>query len=247
MLRSVFLGTVALLAGTALAADAPKDEVQNAAKKLADASGYSWKQTTENAGGGGGGGGGGRFRPGPTEGQTEKDGFTLLKLTRGDNTVEVVLKGGKGAIKTEDGWKSLEEAAQDDGGGQPNPGRFMAMMMRNFKAPATQAEELAGKVKELSKSEDAYSGDLTEEGAKSMLMFGRRGGGNGNGPEISNAKGSAKFWTKDGVLSKYEYHVQGTVSFNGNDRDIDRTTTVEIKEIGSTKVDVPEDAKKKLE
>ena len=40
--------------------------------------------------------------------------------------------------------------------------------------------------------------------------------------------------------------MQGKVSFNGNDRDVDRTTTVEIKDIGSTKVQVPDDAKKKL-
>jgi hypothetical protein len=55
-----------------------------------------------------------------------------------------------------------------------------------------------------------------------------------------------KFWVKDGVLSKYEIKVKGTVSFNGNDRDIDRTTTVEIKDIGATKIQVPEGAQKKL-
>ena len=55
-----------------------------------------------------------------------------------------------------------------------------------------------------------------------------------------------KFWIKDGELSKYEFKVQGKVSFNGNERDVDRTTTVEIKDVGTTKVEVPEDAKKKL-
>ena len=40
--------------------------------------------------------------------------------------------------------------------------------------------------------------------------------------------------------------MQGKVSFNGNDRDVDRTTTVEIKDVGTTKVEVPEGAKKKL-
>ena len=55
-----------------------------------------------------------------------------------------------------------------------------------------------------------------------------------------------KFWIKDGVLSKYEYKVQGKVSFNGNDRDVDRTTTTEIKDIGTTKVEVSDEAKKKL-
>jgi hypothetical protein len=40
--------------------------------------------------------------------------------------------------------------------------------------------------------------------------------------------------------------VQGKVSFGGNDRKVDRTTTIEIKDIGSTKVQVPEEAKGKL-
>ncbi len=67
-----------------------------------------------------------------------------------------------------------------------------------------------------------------------------------NGPDISGAKGSVKFWVKDGVLSKYEVKVQGKVSFNGNDRDIDRTTKIEIKDVGTTQIEVPDDAKQKL-
>ena len=55
-----------------------------------------------------------------------------------------------------------------------------------------------------------------------------------------------KFWVKDGVLSKYEVKVQGKVSFNGNDRDVDRTTTVQIKDVGTTKIQVSDAAKKKL-
>ena len=45
---------------------------------------------------------------------------------------------------------------------------------------------------------------------------------------------------------KYQFHVQGTVSFNGNDRDIDRTTTVEIKDVNTTKIEVSDDVKKIL-
>jgi len=40
--------------------------------------------------------------------------------------------------------------------------------------------------------------------------------------------------------------LQGSVSFNGNDFDVDRTTTVEIKDVGSTKVTVPDAAAKKM-
>jgi hypothetical protein len=36
------------------------------------------------------------------------------------------------------------------------------------------------------------------------------------------------------------------MEINGNDVDMDRTTTVEIKDVGTTKVEVPEGAKKKF-
>lgn len=227
------VGTLALLASSLMAAD-PKEDVLNAAKKLAEKDNYSWKQTTENAGGGGFGGG-------TSEGKTQKGGYTWVSMTMRDNTVQAVKKGDKGAIKTQEGWQSLADAT----GGDRGPAMFIARRMQNFKAPAAQAEELAGKVKDLKLEGDTCGGDLTEEGAKSQLMFGGRGGG--NGPEISGAKGSVKFWTKDGLLSKYEVKVKGTVSFNGNDRDVDRTTTVEIKDIGSTKIEVPEEAQKKMQ
>jgi hypothetical protein len=234
MTRHIMFGTMALLAGSLLAANAgPKDEVTAAAKKLADKDNYAWKQTTENAGGGG-------FGAGTSEGKTEKDGYIWLTMTMRDNTVEAVKKGDKGAIKTQDGWKSLTEATSGD----PGPGTFVARRVQNLKAPAAQAEDLANAVKELKKDGDVYSGDFTEDGAKSQLMFGGRGGA--NAPEISGAKGSVKFWVKDGMLSKYEIKVQGKVTYNGNDREIDRTTTVEIKDIGTTKIEVPAEAKAKL-
>ena len=191
------------------------------------------KQTIENAGGGGSGGG-------TSEGKIEKDGCLWLSLAMRDSKIEAVKQGNKGALKTADGWQSMSEAA----GGDSGPATYAARRLQSYKAPAAQAEELAGKVNELKQDGDVYSGELTEDGAKSLLTFGGRGGA--NAPEVSGAKGSAKFWVKAGVLAKYEIKVQGKVSFNGNDRDVDRTTTVDIKEVGSTKVEVPEEAKKKL-
>jgi len=233
MKKTILISAMALTAGSLLGADS--DDVKAAAKKLEGQSNYSWKTTVAVPEGGGGG----RFRPGPTEGKTEKDGYTWLSLTFGDNTTIAVIKGDKGAAKVEGEWRSVAEMADDQG-----PGAFMARMLRNYKAPAALAEDIAGQTKELKKDGDTYSADLTEEGAKALLTFGRRAGG--QGPQATNAKGSVKFWVKDGQLTKLEYKVSGTVSFNGNDRDIDRTTTTEIKDVGSTKIEVPEEAKKKM-
>lgn len=219
------------LAASLFAADA-KEEVTAAAKKLGEKANYSWKTTVVVPEGT-------QFRPGPTDGKTEKDGFTHVKVTFGENTTDIVLKGDKAAFTNRDGeWRTPADVE-----GEQGPGRFMAGMVRNLKTPAVQAAELAAGTKELKKDGDALTGDLTEEEAKNLMRFRRAGG---DGPTISNAKGAAKFWIKDGVLTKYEFKVSGKMDFNGNEIDLDRTTTIEVKDVGTTKVEVPEGAKKKL-
>ena len=123
-----------------------------------------------------------QFSPGPTHGKTQKDGLVCLEMSIQDNTVEAYAKAGKGAIKSEDGWQSLDEAAKDQGGGGGfNFRRFLVQRLKTFKTPAVEAEELAAKTKDLAQTDDVYTGDLTEEGAKSLLTHGRRGA-QGQGP-----------------------------------------------------------------
>lgn len=245
MIRHVLLGMVALLAGSAFVSAADNEELMSAVNKLKSSDNYSWKTVTDM-------GANSQFRPGPTEGKTDK-GVTKLTMSFGDNTMEAYIQGDKGAIKTEDGWQSLEEASQN---GQQGPGRFIGRMLRNFKTPGAQVAETADKVKDqMKKDGDAYVAELNEETAKELMRFGgRRGGqrgqggqgGQGGGPQISNAKGEVKVWLTDGMISKYKVHVTGTMNINGEDRDIDRTTTTEISDVGTTKVEIPDEAKKKL-
>lgn len=215
-----------VIAPALFAADlSPKDDVIAAAKKLAEKASYSWKSTVvvpESS----------QWKPGPTEGKTEKGGFTYVTMSMGDNVIEAVMKGDKGVITNQDGdWQTASELEGGEG-----RGRFMGRLVRNFKAPAAQVTELVAGIKELKKDGDIYSGELTEEGAKAQFRMGN----------TTNPKGSVKFWVKEGALSKYELKVTGKVEVNGNERDLDRATTTEIKEVGTTKVNVPEAAKKKL-
>src|ERR1700687_2583754 len=101
MKKYLLFGVLTWLAGPLLAADASsRDEVVNAAKKLASADSYSWETTVTNVSGNG-------FRFGPTEGKIEKAGTTWFSMTMNDNTTEVVMKGDKAAVKTTDnGWQS---------------------------------------------------------------------------------------------------------------------------------------------
>ncbi|HWC61503.1 MAG TPA: hypothetical protein VHC44_17555 [Verrucomicrobiae bacterium] len=236
MKKNILFGAVLLMAGSLLAADStPKDDVTAAAKKLADTS-YSWKQTLDL-------GPNSQFTPGPTEGKTEKDGYIWLSSSFQDNTSIGLSKGKKVAVKTDEGWKTAEELG--DGGGGFDPNTFMARRMQNLKTPADEIQDIVSKTGELKKDGDVISGDLTKEGAESMLTFGfgRRGG---NRPPPKDAKGSVKIWLKDGAISKYETKVSGKVDRQGEEMDIERTTTIDIKDVGNTKIEVPDDAKKKL-
>lgn len=232
MKKKILFSMTALLAGSLLAADSsPKDEITSTAKKLGEKANYTWKTTVvvpEDA----------QFRPGPTDGKTEKDGFTHLKLSFFDNPIEAVIKGEKGAVTTQDGWRSFAELDKEEG-----PGQFLGFMVRNTKLPVVEVTELASFARNLKMDGETYSGELTEQGAKEMLAFKMPGS---EGPTVSNAKGSVKFWVKDGALSKYEFKLKGSVDWNGNNFDNDRTTTVEIKDVGTTKVELPEAAKKKV-
>ena len=199
--------------------------------------------------GGGGPGGGGPGGGGPGGGPGA--GGPPPQAT----TNEVVVTGEKGAVKTATGWQSFAEASApppDDGNGGPpfNPNMMTVYSARNVKAPAVEAKELLGMVSTLTPANGVYSGDLTEAGAKARLtpapFPGFGGGGGGGAPDITGAKGTVKFWIKDGILVRYEYNLKGSMDRGGNPMDIDRTTGVDIKDVGTTKIVVPDDAKKKM-
>jgi hypothetical protein len=233
MKKRILSGLAALIASSFMAADSPpKEMVTAAAKKLGAQTNYTWTATVvvpDDA----------PFKPGPTQGKAEKEGFVVLSLSIFDNQIQAVLKGKKGAATTEDGsWKTTEELEQQEG-----PGRFMSIVLRVIKRPADEAAELASFAKDLTKDGDTYVSDLTEEGAKALQTFKMPGG---DSMSVNEAKGSAKFWIKEGVLTKYEFKLKGKMRFGDNEFPNDRTTTVEIKDVNNTKVEVPEAAKKKL-
>ena len=178
-----------------------------------------------------------------------------MKSTRGDRTSESLSKGDNAATKGEDGWALVEPRQGTDAGANDGQRRRggRGSYLRNYKTPSVRAEELLEKVGKLKKDGDAYTGELTEEGAKSLVSFrgGRTRGGNGGGdaterPQPTGVKVTAKFWVKDGVLTKYESVAAGRITIGDNERDLARTSTVEIKDVGSTKIDVPDEIKKKL-
>jgi len=261
-MNKILVSTFAAAAFAAFSHAAPVDDLKAAAKKLSDAPNYSWSTTTENAGGQGGFGGG------ATSGKAEKGGVSITTRETPNGGMQTLRKGDTIVMQNPQGgdWMTMDEMrAQFGGAGGPGGGAGGAPggpggqggragggggfgMFGGGAAPADDVEALLTEVKELKAVDGVLVGDLNATAVGQRLaMGGGRGFGGGQAPAApTNAMGSVKFWLKDGALAKYELHVKGTVEGRNGPRDTDRTTTTEIKDIGTTKIEVPEAAKKKL-
>ena len=244
MFRTLCCAAALLACSAALAQTDPKDDIKAAVQKVTTADNYTWSSSMD----------GGRFS-GTSDGKIQ-GGLVHVTSSFGDNTMEFYAKGDQAAIKTDDGWKSASEILADadnnggggGGGGGFDPNVMAARMATAYKAPADQSLALVDQLQNIQKTADGYTADLTEDGVKQMMTFGRRrrNNANGNGPQFSNLKGNVVLTIADGALTKSVVHVTGTMSFNGNDVDVDRTTTVTFSNVGSTSIDVPADAAAKL-
>ena len=233
------MAIIAVFAAVTVRAD-EKSEVQSAVKKLADSANYSWTTTVE----------GGRGR-GPSDGKTEKDGSTSFTINFQNDVFEVLMQGAKAAIKMGDHWMSKAEVqkAADDAGGF-SPELIVIFRIGAFKTPSAQAQQIAETFTNLQKTNDGYTADLADATAKELLMFRRPGAASqDNAPQmtVKDAKGTLKIWVKEETMTKMAIHLTGTRTFNDQDQAVDQTLTTEIKDVGTTKITVPDDAQKILE
>ena len=228
--------TAALLLGSISTVADVTDDVKSAARKLATAANYSWTTTTEIEGG--------QWTPVPVQGKAIQGGAAILTSQRDGTTTTAVLRGTQGVVSTDDGWKTAEEvrSAAGGGGGGSNRGLMRAGALLRTPLPAASLTQLTEKTRNLKTGEAGLiAGDLSDEGAKEFALMGRAGP-----PEPKNAKGSVQFWLKEGQVQKIRLKVSATMTINGEDRDMVRTTTWEIRDVGTTTVEVPAEAKKLL-
>jgi hypothetical protein len=236
MKKSLSIALICVMAGVLSAEESsPKEKILAAAKKLGESANYSWTTTPKDETGSSG------RNIGLIEGKTEKAGYTYMILTPGGISVEVVFKEDKGAAKTLEGWQSFSEIEQTGGSAAA-----IARRIRQFKTPAVEAVDLVGAVKELKEADGAYAGELSEEKLKELILLATRRREGQTPPEMKGIKGSAKFWLKEGALTKYEFNVQGKITAGERELDINQTIAVEIKDVGATKIEMPDEAKAAL-
>ena len=215
-----------------------RDDLKAAIKALEAKPNYTWTGEIEGT----------PFPMSPLEGKAEKDGFMLVSQDMNGKAVQAVLKGTNGAVKLADSWKTAAELGQPSfgGGGQPDMGVMLGLRLLAVKSPAIEVAAMLDKVKDFKAVNDRFEGELTEEGAASLLPFPRRPAGAG-GPPMPSIKGVVRVWVKDGVLWKYEIATDITMQTPMGEMKMSPVTLVRLKDVGTTKVEVPAEAKQKLE
>jgi hypothetical protein len=235
MKKALIIGFLGLLAPTLFAADSdPQAKAISATRQLGDKPNYSWTTKIRD-------GGTNPVEHPPIVGKTDKDGLIYLRFMNGATASEVYMSGQKGTVGGPTGWRTFDEIAK--------PGGFAAglvRLMRSWKAPVAEATDLLGKMKDFKEVEGVLSGELQEDAAKHLLEFIAPTYQGQEPPKIADPEGSVKFWIQDGMLKKYELSIQGRVIRGDQESQASRTTLVEVKNVGTTKLEVPEEAKQKL-
>jgi hypothetical protein len=191
-----------------------------------------------------------------------------------DNLVEAVFKGSeKCVVQTENGWKTPAELAEQQraeraggsrgggypGGGYPGGGFPGGRGRRSGPAPAIPysnlqvslsrpAEEIGvivGSYTAIKAEGENLTGTLSETGAKLLLVH----AGQDQLTPLT-ASGTFRLVIRDGVLVRYELKLDGTLSVQTpnatREIEVHQKSDTDIRNLGSTKFEVPEDARKKL-
>lgn len=223
---------VAGLLGSAVAD--PAADLKAAVAKLASAKNFTWSSSSAW----------GDREARTTTAKRGSGGHTLLAFPGRDNTtIDVLLRNGKAAVKTDDGWKLADPDAEGD---ENRRLRWMGRMASRYENPMMRINEIVAGLGALKAQDGTYSAALTEEAAKGMMSFRRGGRGQGGEqpepPAVQGAAGSVTLTVKDGVLTGYQLTLSGKMTFNDQERDIGRKYNVQFTNVGSTNFDISEEA-----
>ena len=117
--------------------------------------------------------------------------------------------------------------------------------MLQTKAPHEAVLMYVEKIKELKSADGAISGELPEDVVKEIATFGQRGRGGPGGP--SNAKGWIKIKLANGLITKAILEIESEMRTpDGGTQTVNAITTTEIKDVGTTSLEVPEAVRTKL-
>ncbi len=226
-----------LLAGiAALVCATPDDDLDKACAKAAEMGKYGFKLTTKIEGMKG-------ADSQPLEVKVDKDLATEIK---GQQTS--YKKGETLVIKEGEEWKKYERTKPAQGDKEARRAGAAMAMLAGLRVPHEILADFGKKLKEVKKAEEkendcaVYSGDLTDEAAKELGAMGK----GKNAGDLSYS-GSAKLWINaEGAIVKFELNTAATGTVKEKDINIKATRTYEIGEVGTVKIEIPEEVLKIL-
>lgn len=143
------------------------------------------------------------------------------------------------------GPRGRSSRGRGPGGGDERTDAAYSNLQNTLSRPHEEIAIIVAGASDLKVSDDVVTGTLSETAAALLLVHpGQK--------DISprRAAGTVRLWVKNGVLQKYETRLQGTLVVDGRDGrrevTVNQTATTTLGDVGSTKVEVPEDARKKL-
>ncbi len=228
-----------------LAHAAPTDQAIVATMKIVEAKNYTWTASVPSAG---------RALI-VREGKSEKNGFTLVTFIEpqspmlrqiarlNDGTVNAVFRGSDEFVfQTSDGWKTGPELPPLGPRRRGTSGGSDYWI--SLQAPGEELEIIVGSYTELHEVKGGgVAGTLSEDGARQLL-------GSVKAPAVT-AAGSFVFAISDGALTGYVLELTGTLMIGprGEEKESPPQRHViitEFKDVGRTKVEVPDEARQRL-
>ena len=221
--------------GWPLRAAAPAEPLFAALDALQAAPNCTWVIATEMTGA--------PFNVAPIRGRTDSEGWLVLEAELPGTVRRAAGRGRDRVVEAADGWRSGAEIE-----GLRAEERQVA---RDLGAVPTPVDELTGLLPILGglrrEADGSYFGAVPEDTAERLIraiVSGRAPGG--FVPELRAPFGNVRVWLRDGRLQRYVISAAATASLPFGTKEIKRVSTVEIREVGATRVDVPAEAKAKL-
>jgi hypothetical protein len=208
------------------------EDLGNAVKKATEMECYAFKIDVQPGKG---------KKPPVVEGKYQKDQPMALK----SGSVEGFKKAAQVIVKDGEEYKRVDRPKK-----APKKGADAGVSFYEVKMPH---EELEGLDQGFDKVEKAAEkdGDCTVWSGALLPETARKFGSTGSKAEVKGNytySGTAKVWiTPQGLISKYSYSLQIKGQNNKGEFDLHSQKTVELSEIGTAKVELPDAAKKALE
>lgn len=227
-----------------LAHAGPTDQAIVAAMKIVEAPNYTWTCSVPSAG---------RTLV-VREGKSQKNGFTvvtfvdpqspMLRLISrlNDGVVTAVFRGSDNFLfQTADGWKDGHELALIATRRRLNPREPDYWI--SMQTPGEELEVIVGSYTEIHEIKGGVAGTLSDDGARQLL-------GSVKAPAV-RAAGSFIFAVSKGALTGYILELTGTLMVGppGEEKESPSRHLLlmtELKNVGRTAVEVPDEAKAKL-